>query len=170
MKIYACRELEYERIKLKRAKAASRQGKNKRGHSAERPSLAEYSNTSLILDMFDEMEDSIQRNSKCCKRLHQLDTALAATFKCTICLHVTNPEGIVYAGCCDRLVVCTECADEWYTRVPFAGTRKAAARGNGRVAFKPLSILSKIETFSFPWFDLLSLVSFQFSTEQVLTL
>ena len=50
------------------------------------------------------------------------------------------------------------------------GTRKAAGRGHGRVALKPLSILSKIETFSFPWFDLFSLVSFQFSTEQVLTL
>ena len=141
MKIYACRELEYERIKLKRAKAATRQGKNKRGHSAERPSLAEYSNTSLILDKLDEMEDSIQRNSKCCKRLHQLDTALAATFKCTICLHVMNPEGIVYAGCCDRLVACTECADEWYTNstaCPFCRNEEGRSKRKRARGFESL--------------------------------
>ncbi|XP_078346886.1 uncharacterized protein LOC144632162 [Oculina patagonica] len=116
MKIYACREVEFERIKLKKAKAASRQGK-KRGHSADRPSsLAEYTNTNLILEKLDEIEEAMQRNqgSGCCKRLHDLDSALTATFKCTICLNVMSPQGIVYAGCCDRLVACTECADEWY--------------------------------------------------------
>ena len=31
MKVYACRELEYERVKLKRSEIASRQGKGERG-------------------------------------------------------------------------------------------------------------------------------------------
>ena len=115
MKVYACREIEYERVKLKRSKIASRLGKGKRGLAVDsRPSLADHNNTSLILDKLDEIEESIQRNTKCCKRLHDLDSALAATFKCTIWLNVMPPHGIVFAGCCDRLVACVECAEEWY--------------------------------------------------------
>ena len=115
MKVYACREIEYERVKLKRSKIASRQGKGKRGLAVDsRPSLADHNNTSLILDKLDEIEESIQRNTKCCKRLHDLDSALAATFKCTICLNVMPPHGIVFAGCCDRFVACVECTEEWY--------------------------------------------------------
>lgn len=115
MKVYACREIEYERVKLKRSKIASRLGKGKRGLAVDsRPSLADHNNTSLILDKLDDIEESIQRNTKCCKRLHDLDSALAATFKCTICLNVMPPHGIVFAGCCDRLVACVECAEEWY--------------------------------------------------------
>ena len=53
MKVYACREIEYERVKLKHSKIASRQGKGKRG-------LADHNNTSLILDKLDEIEESIQ--------------------------------------------------------------------------------------------------------------
>ena len=115
MKVYACREIEYERVKLKRSKIARRQGKGKRGLAVDsRPSLADHNNTSLILDKLDDIEESIQRNTKCCKRLHDLDSALAATFKCTICLNVMPPHGIVFTGCCDRLVACVECAEEWY--------------------------------------------------------
>ena len=114
MKLYACREIEYERVKVKRAKIASRQGKGKRGLHVDRPSLADHNNTSLILDKLDEIEESVQRNTKCCKRLHDLDIALAATFKCTICLNIMPPHGIEFAGCCDRLVACVECAEEWY--------------------------------------------------------
>ena len=115
MKVYACREIQYERVKLKRSKIASRQGKVEGGLAVDsRPSLADHNNTSLILDKLDDIEESIQRNTKCCKRLHDLDSALTATFKCTICLNVMPPHGIVFAGCCDRLVACVECAEEWY--------------------------------------------------------
>ena len=115
MKVYACREIQYERVKLKRSKIANRQGKVEGGLAVDsRPSLADHNNTSLILDKLDEIEESIQRNTKCCKRLHDLDSTLAATFKCTICLNVMPPHGIVFAGCCDRLVACVECAEEWY--------------------------------------------------------
>ena len=70
MKVYACREIEYERVKLKRSKIASRQGKGKRVLAVDsRPSLADHNNTSLILDKLDEIEESIQRNTKCCKVL-----------------------------------------------------------------------------------------------------
>ena len=89
--------------------------KGERGLAVDsRPSLADHNNTTLILDKLDEIEESIQRNTKCCKRLHDPDSALAATFKCTICLNVTPPHGIVFAGCSDRLVACVECAEEWY--------------------------------------------------------
>ena len=115
MKVYACREIEYERVKLKRSKIATRKGKGERGLAVDsRPSIADQNNTSLIFDKLDEIEESIQRNTKCCKSLLHLDSALAATFKCTICLNVMPPHGIVFAGCCDRLVLCVECAEEWY--------------------------------------------------------
>ena len=114
MKIYACREVEYERVKQKRAKTATRQSKGKRVHSTERSSLAENTNANLILDKLDDIEEFMQRNTKCCKRLHDLERALASTFKCTICLNIMPPDGVEYAGCCDRLVACVECAEEWY--------------------------------------------------------
>ena len=112
MKIYACREVEYERMKQKRSKIAARQAKGKRGRSTERPSLAD--NSSLILEKLDDMEDYMQRNAKCCKKLHDLERALASTFKCTICLNIFPPDGVEFAGCCQRLVACVECAEEWY--------------------------------------------------------
>ena len=59
MKIYACREVEYERMKQKRAKMTSRESKGKRGRCNDAPSLAEYSNTNLILDKLDDIEDHI---------------------------------------------------------------------------------------------------------------
>ena len=111
MKVYAVKEVEYERIKIKKAKTANRLAKSKRGYSS---SIAEYTNNNLILDKLDEIEGSIERNAKCCKRLHDLDRALVAAFKCTICLNTTPAQRIEYAGCCDRLVACVDCADEWY--------------------------------------------------------
>ena len=100
---------------MKRSKIASRRGKEKRGLALDsRPSLADHNNTSLILDKLDEIEEPIQLNTKCSKRLHGLDSALVATFKCTICLNVMPSHGIVFAGCCDRLVACVECTEEWY--------------------------------------------------------
>ena len=114
MKIYAVKEVDYERAKIKKEKNANRLAKRKRSYSSERSSIAEYTNSNLILDKLDEIEGSIERNAKCCKRLHDLDRALVATFKCTICLNTMPAQGIEYASCCDRLVACIECADEWY--------------------------------------------------------
>ena len=93
MKVYAV-EVEYEQIKMK-AKTANRLAKSKRGCSS---SIAEYTTNNLILDKLDDIESSIEQNAKCCKRLHDLDRALVATFKCTICLNTMPVLGIEYAG------------------------------------------------------------------------
>ena len=114
VKIYACREVEYERMKQKRTKMTSRESKEKRGRFSNAPSFAEYSNTNLILDKLDDIEDHFQRNAKCCKRLHELGRALATTFKCTICLNIFPPDGVEFEGCCQRLAAGVECAEEWY--------------------------------------------------------
>ena len=109
MTIYAYRELEYERVKEKRVAG---QAKRKQGRSTESPSLAD--NSSLILEKLDDMEDYMQCNPKCCKKLHDLEKVLATTFKCTICLNIFHPEGIEFVGSCQHLVACVECAEEWY--------------------------------------------------------
>lgn len=114
MKIYAAKEIDYKKVKLKKAKMLNRQGKGKRPHSGDRPSLFENSNTSIILDKLDELHEDIERNSRCCKRLKDLDRALLATFKCTICLNVMSAESIKFQICCNRLVACGKCAEEWY--------------------------------------------------------
>ena len=114
MKIYAVKEVDYERVKIKKAKSANRLAKRYRGYSSERLSIAEYTNSSLILNKLDEIEDSIERNTKCYKRLHDLDRTLLALFKGTICLNTTYAQGIEYAGCCDHLIACVECADKWH--------------------------------------------------------
>lgn len=137
MKIYACRKVEYERMKQKRAKMTSRDVKGKRGRFTNAPSLAEYSNINLILDKLDDMEDHIQRHTNCCNRLHDLEKALATAFKCTICLNIFPPDGVEFAGCGQRLVACVECAEEWYQgsnscplcRSEEGGSKRQRARG-----------------------------------------
>lgn len=118
MKIYAAKEIEYEKVKLKKTRMLTRQGKGKRAHCSDRPSLTENSNTSILLDKLDEIQEDLHRYSKCCKRLHDLDRALLATFKCAICLNIMNAHSLVFQVCCNRLVACGECADEWYATSP----------------------------------------------------
>ena len=67
MKLYACREIEYKKVKLKHSKIVRRQGKGKRGLAVDsRPSLADHNNKSLIL----EDEDSVNKR----KRAHGFDS------------------------------------------------------------------------------------------------
>ena len=114
MEIYACKEVDYKRVRQKRAKTASRQAKGRRGHPMGRPSLPAYTNTNLKLNNLDEIEEFIQPNRECFKWLPDLVDALVAIFKCTICLNVKPPNGIKFAGCCIHLVVSVEWADEWF--------------------------------------------------------
>ena len=64
MKIYACLAVEQERMKQERAKMMSRELKGKRGRFNNVPSLVEFSNTNLILDKLDDIEDHIEHNAK----------------------------------------------------------------------------------------------------------
>ena len=113
--------------------------KRKRGRFTNAPSLAEYSNINLILDKLDDMEDHIQRHTNCCKRLHDLEKALATAFKCTICLNIFHQMVSNLQVAASVLLLALNVPKNGIKEaIPAhsAEARKEAARGNGHVDLK----------------------------------
>lgn len=60
-------------MKQKRVKMMFRELKGKRGRLNNVLLFVEYLNINFILDKLDDLEDYIQCNVKCCKRLYDLE-------------------------------------------------------------------------------------------------